>query len=86
MARQRKDFPPLEAGEYYHCDLPGLRVVTPDGALFGTVLRVEAYPTLDALVVATDKGEVEIPITEDIVQSLDLVARVAVIDPTLVGD
>lgn len=86
VALQRKDFPPLEAGEYYHCDLPGLRVVTPDGAPVGTVLRVEAYPTLDALVVVTEKGELEIPVTADIVRSLDLDARVAVVDPSLLED
>lgn len=86
VALQRKDFPPLAAGEYYHCDLPGLRVVALDGADVGTVLRVEAYPTLDALVVATEKGELEVPITGDIVRSLDLDARVAVVDPSLLED
>ncbi len=76
---QRKDFPPLEEGEYYHCDLPGMRVVDEAGALVGTAVRVEAYPTVDALVVATDGGELELPITGDVFTRFDVTGREAVV-------
>ncbi len=81
VSRRRADFPPLEPGEFYHCDLPGVRVVDLDGRDVGTVVRVEPYPTVDALVVSTPSGEVELPVTDDVVRSLDLEARVAVVDP-----
>lgn len=76
---QRKDFPPLGEGEFYHCDLPGMRVVDEDDKPVGTVVRVEAYPTVDALVVATEAGEVELPITDDVVHRLDVAARIVVV-------
>ncbi len=76
---QRKDFPPLEEGEFYHCDLPGMRVVDEHDAEVGTVTRVEAYPTVDALVIATKDGEVEVPITDDVVHRLDVAARIIVV-------
>jgi 16S rRNA processing protein RimM len=77
---ERAALPPLGEGEYYHCDLPGMCVVSRSGAVVGEVLRVEAYPTIDALVVQTEQGEVELPMNADVVQSLDLVARVVVVD------
>ncbi len=83
---QRKDFPPLEEGEYYHCDLPGMRVVDAEGRAVGAVARVEAYPTVDALVVATDRGEVELPITGDVVLSLDVPGRTVVVDLSTLED
>ena len=54
VSLQRKDFPPLEEGEFYHCDLAGLRVVDVSGRPVGAVLRVEAYPTVDAIRMAPD--------------------------------
>lgn len=80
VALQRQDFPALEEGEYYHCDLPGVRVVDVSGREVGTVARVEAYPTVDALVVTTTDGEVEVPMTDAVLRSLDLAARVATVD------
>lgn len=41
---------------------------------------VEAYPTVDALVVATAEGELEVPMTDAVLRSLDLDARVATVD------
>lgn len=80
---QRQDFPPLEAGEYYHCDLPGVAVVDRDGKAIGTVTSVEAYPTVDALVVKTATGSLELPMIDDVVLSLDMVARRVVVDLTV---
>ncbi len=77
---QRKHFPPLDEGEYYHCDLEGMRVVDVEGRALGTVLRVEAYPTIDALVVKTAKGELELPINTDVVRAMDVAAALATVD------
>ena len=83
---QRKDFPPLEEGEYYHCDLVGIHVSDAAGKSLGTVARVEAYPTCDALVIATAEGELEVPITDAVVLSLDVAGRTAVVDPSSFED
>jgi 16S rRNA processing protein RimM len=80
VSMPRAAFPPLAEGEYYHCDLPGLRVVDVTGRAVGEVVRVEAYPTVDALVVATEAGELELPMTDAVLRSLDLAARVATVD------
>jgi 16S rRNA processing protein RimM len=77
---RRSDLLPLEDGEYYHCDMPGVRVVDAQQREIGTVVRVEAYPTVDSLVVATADGEREFPIAEGVVLQLDMVNRVVVID------
>lgn len=67
----RDAFPPLEEGEYYACDVVGLKVVSPEGDV-GTVLELYPYPTCDALIVATPRGKVEIPVVEDVVESIDV--------------
>lgn len=86
LSMRRGDFPPLEAGEFYHCDLPGLRVVDVSGRLVGQVIRVEAYPTVDALVVASEGGELELPMTDAVLRTLDLDARVATVDLSALED
>lgn len=86
IAMQRKDFPPLGEGEFYHCDLPGLRVVDVSGREVGEVVRVEAYPTVDALVVAVDDRELELPMTDAVLRALDLDARVATVDLSALED
>lgn len=75
VAVRRRDFPPPGEGEYYHCDLIGAAVVDVDGHPVGEVLRVEPYPSVDALVVRRAEGsEVEIPVTPEAVLSLDVEA------------
>lgn len=80
VSLRRKDFPPLEEGEFYHCDLPGLSVRDLDGEPLGEVIGVEAYPTVDALRVKLGDEEVEVPITGDFVTSLDLDAGTVTVD------
>lgn len=80
VALQRKDFPALEDGEYYHCDLPGLAVLDAKGARVGEVVGVEAYPSVDALRVSVDGAELEVPVTEDFVLAMDLAAGTVTVD------
>ena len=77
---QRKDFPALEEGEYYHCDLPGMVVFDRKGERVGEVVRIEAYPTIDALVVKTADGEVEVPVSDAFVDAMDVAGGRVVID------
>ncbi len=76
VAVRRGDLPPLGEGEYYHCDVPGCVVYDAAGERVGEVLRVIAYPSVDALLVRTADGEVEVPVTEVHVASLDVAAGV----------
>lgn len=67
----------LAEGEYLDEDLTGCDVYGEDGARYGTVLRVEHYPSSDMLVV----GEHLVPMVSAIVRSIDLAARRITIDP-----
>lgn len=45
----RDALPPLAEGEYYHADLIGLPVVTPDGVAVGSVTAVENFGAGDVI-------------------------------------
>ena len=53
----RADLPPLAEGEYYHADLIGLPVVTPDGAAVGHVASVENFGAGDVLEIGRPGGK-----------------------------
>lgn len=53
----REALPALGEGEYYHADLIGLPVVTPDGDSVGTVLTVENFGAGDVIDVALPNGK-----------------------------
>lgn len=72
---RRADLPAPAEGEYYHVDLVGLEVFTQDGGRVGWVSAVESYPSVDALVVTTPEGSLELPMTADVVLSVDLASR-----------
>lgn len=67
----------LNAGEYFDADLVGCEVVGPDGTLYGTVERVEHYPSSDMLVA----GGRMVPMVGAIVADIDLECRRITIDP-----
>jgi 16S rRNA processing protein RimM len=71
----RELFPELEAGEFYACDVEGATMVDPEGEV-GTVLRLQSYPTCDVLVVATEKGEVEVPLVDPFVDEVDIAKKI----------
>jgi 16S rRNA processing protein RimM len=52
----RSDLPPLAKGEYYLCDLVGLDVCGPTGAV-GRVIEIQMYPSVDAIVIEGPSGE-----------------------------
>jgi 16S rRNA processing protein RimM len=79
----RSEFPPLEPGEFYFCDLEGARAVL-DGATIGTVKGVVEYPTCHVVVVEREgKPTLEVPLRDDFVTevlALDGVVTLATID------
>ena len=72
----RDQFPPLEDGEFYACDVEGAEVRL-QNARIGTVAKLEEYPTTFVLVVKKDDGpSIEVPLTEAYVEKVDTEACV----------
>jgi len=74
LCARRGDFPKLEPGEFYACDVEGARVVAPTGEELGRVTELRTYPTVDVLVVkATDGGRPwEVPLVDAVVAAVEL--------------
>ncbi len=80
----RDEFPPLEEGEFYACDIEGARAELPSGEVVGRVLGLTSYPTCEVLVVEREDGsKIEVPLLDDFVASVDpdaAVVRLVTID------
>jgi 16S rRNA processing protein RimM len=78
VCARRRDFPPLDPGEFYACDVEGARVVVDDGAGgardVGRVREMRVYPATSVLVVdAADGGRAwEVPLVDSVVRRLDV--------------
>jgi len=87
VCARRRDFPPLEDGEFYACDVEGARVVL-EGAEgeVGRVRTLRTYPTTHVLVVdAADGGRPwEVPLVHEVVRAVDVAAGVVTL-ATLAG-
>jgi 16S rRNA processing protein RimM len=86
---RRRDFPPLEAGEFYACDLEGAQVVLEgqEGETeVGRVRSLKSYPTADVLVVDPPQGGAawEVPLVGDVVRAVD-VASGRIVLATMAG-
>jgi len=80
----REERMPLPAHHYYVWELKGCRVIAEcQGASseVGTVVEVEPTGGVDLLHVATPRGEVLIPLAQDICKRIDTEAKTIVIDP-----
>ena len=53
----RVDLPPLGEGEYYHADLIGLPVMTPDGVGVGCIAAVENFGAGDVIEIERPNGK-----------------------------
>ena len=71
----RHDLPELGDDEVYLADLAGMDVEH-GGARVGRVERVEIYPSANAIVVAIEGREVEVPLHPPYIEEVDLRARV----------
>lgn len=69
----------LSEGEYFDDDLVGCAVLGKDGTAYGTVQRVEHYPSSDMLVV----DGTMVPMVGSIVREIEVARRRIVIDPPL---
>jgi len=68
---RRRDFPPLEEGEYYSADLVGAEARM-SGERLGVVKDVVEYPTVHVLVVNAGDKTWEIPMNADYIGTVDL--------------
>ena len=76
------DLPTLPAGEYYLHDLIGIDVVSTSGERIGTLAEVLTTGANDVyLVRREDKPDALIPAIPDVIQRVDLEARVMTIEP-----
>lgn len=66
---------------FYHHDLIGSEVVTAEGTVVGCVSSVEGTVSRSRLVVATPRGEVQVPLVSEICPTVDAVAKRIVIAP-----
>jgi 16S rRNA processing protein RimM len=72
---------PLPQGTFYHHDLVGCEVVTLDGGAIGTVKEVEGDTGSSRLVVETPRGELLVPLAQEICPTIDPVGRRIVVQP-----
>lgn len=77
----RDQFPPLEEGEFYWCDLIGLQVVTENGAAIGRLDSILPTGSHDVYVVRGADREYLIPAVEDVVVQVDLAAGTMTVSP-----
>jgi 16S rRNA processing protein RimM len=73
--------PPLQDGEFYYYQVVGLSVFTVTGEEIGTVAHVFFSGGHDVWVVQRGKKEYMIPVTEEVVRSLDIPNGRVIIEP-----
>jgi 16S rRNA processing protein RimM len=84
-----QDALPLDEGEYYEYQVVGIEVETEAGEPLGEIVEVLNLPEAnDVFVVAGERGEVLLPVTQEVVVDLDLEARRLVVHllPGLLDD
>jgi len=72
---------PLPGGTFYRHDLVGCEVKDTADRVIGRVTDVEGPLEQSRLVVATDRGEVLIPMVDEICVKVDPAAKTIVVDP-----
>ena len=78
---ERAVLPKLEEGEYYWADLIGMEVLTVKGDRLGEILDIIPTGGTDVFVIKTDKREVLIPATEEVIKQVDMASRRMVVHP-----
>ena len=77
----REQMPELAEGEFYWCDLLGLKVLTDKGELLGLIADIIATGSNDVYVVKNDGREYLIPALEDVVLDIDLDKGLMTVSP-----
>lgn len=70
---------PLESDVYYQHQLIGLRVITDEGAMLGTLTEILETGANDVYVVKGEHKEVLLPATKEVILTVDLAARQMVV-------
>jgi 16S rRNA processing protein RimM len=81
VAVEETVLPPLEDGEFYYYQVIGLTVRTTAGADIGEIVQVFFSGGHDIWVVRQGEKEYLIPVIEDIVRSIDIPGKQAIIEP-----
>jgi len=77
-----EDAIPLEPGEFYLYQVIGLTVQTESGDVLGEIVEILRPPGANKVfVVHGVRGEILIPVIEDVIRSLDLDSGVVIIHP-----
>lgn len=72
----------LPEGEYYAFQLEGSRVESIDGAVVGSLVSVESYPSSDVYVIESSDGKrFRLPAVAEFVRSIDIDNKLIVITP-----
>jgi 16S rRNA processing protein RimM len=80
LIARREELPAAASGEWYVADLVGLAVFADDGRELGVLEDVWKMPANDVLVVrGAGGGEVLLPVTHEVVRSVDPVERRVVV-------
>jgi 16S rRNA processing protein RimM len=69
---EKEALPGLEEGEYYWVDILGMKVETREGKRIGKVKGIFPTGANDVYVVEGKRGEIFLPATEEVIQSIDL--------------
>lgn len=77
----REQMPDLPEGEFYWCDLLGLKVVTEQGEPLGVLTDIIATGSNDVYVVKDGKRECLIPALEDVVLEISLDEGIMTVSP-----
>ncbi len=80
IAVQRRQLPPLDAGEYYWADLEGLQVTTIQGVTLGQIDRLMETGANDVMVVQGESEELLIPYIPEVISKVDLDAGTMMVD------
>jgi 16S rRNA processing protein RimM len=78
---KREQLPELPDGEYYWCDLIGLKVITTKGECLGKLRDIFTAGNNDVYMVKDGDREYLIPAVEDIVTDINLIEGVMTVDP-----
>ncbi|MSQ47722.1 MAG: 16S rRNA processing protein RimM [Deltaproteobacteria bacterium] len=81
VAVEETVLPPLEDGEFYYYQVIGLAVRTTAGTDIGEITQVFFSGGHDIWVVRQGEKEYLIPVIEDIVRSIDIPGKQAIIEP-----
>ena len=81
LAVKEHDLPPPAEGEFYYYQVIGMEVMTTSGVVLGTIEQVFFTGGHDVWVVHRGKREYLIPVIDEVVRSLDIPGKRAIIEP-----